>query len=55
MLLVSNPEEKLVILYGFHEPTSTIVEQLKLPKNVIAIKHPFVNTPRGVYINTRRI
>jgi hypothetical protein len=56
-ICVQSRRNKLVILYGLHEPlepTSTIVERLKLPKNVIAIRHPSANTPRGVYTNTRQ-
>ena len=54
---VQSKENKMVILYGLHEPyepTSIIVEQLKLPENIVVIKHPFANTPREVYINIGR-
>lgn len=50
----ANSKNKIILLYGLHEPmepTSIIVEKLKLPNEIIAIRHPFNNTPRGVYLN----
>lgn len=50
---VRDERNKIILIYGMHEPlepTSVIIEAMDLPDNIVAIKHPFKNTSRGVYI-----